>query len=65
MDALGNPLNEDVRMDKKVYFYLAAPAIFDLAGTILSKIGLLFTTVSVFQMCRGGVIVFGKCMVRK
>lgn len=41
----------------KTYFLLVIPAVFDLLGTALSSIGLLFTTVSVYQLLRCSVII--------
>jgi len=43
--------------DSSVYRILIIPACFDLLGTILSGIGLLYTTVSVFQLVRCTVII--------
>lgn len=40
------------------YFLLAIPAIFDLAATALCMFGLIYINVSVYQMLRGGAIVF-------
>ena len=34
------------------------PAIFDLVGTALAKVGLMYTSVSVYQLIRSSVIVF-------
>ena len=41
----------------KTYFLLVIPSAFDLLGTALSSIGLLFTTVSVYQLLRCSVII--------
>lgn len=49
------PVEEDVAW--KTYFLLVIPSAFDLLGTALSSIGLLFTTVSVYQLLRCSVII--------
>lgn len=41
----------------RVIWWLVIPSIFDLAGTNLAQIGLLYTTVSYFQLLRCTVIV--------
>jgi len=41
-----------------MYLFLAIPAMFDLIATLLCMYGLLFVTVSVYQMLRGAAIVF-------
>jgi drug/metabolite transporter (DMT)-like permease len=41
-----------------MYFLLMIPAIFDLVATCLCMYGLLFVSVSVYQMLRGSAIVF-------
>lgn len=41
----------------RVLWWLAIPSIFDLAGTNLAQIGLVYTTVSYFQLLRCTVIV--------
>jgi len=48
---------ERPKFDPKVLRILIIPASFDLLGTILSGIGLLYTTVSVFQLVRCTVII--------
>jgi len=42
----------------KVYFMVIIPAIFDLIGTALAKVGLMYTSVSVYQLIRSSVIIF-------
>jgi len=41
----------------RTYFLLAIPSSFDLLGTALASIGLLFTTVSIYQLVRCSVII--------
>lgn len=41
-----------------MYFFLAIPAIFDLAATALCMMGLQYLNVSVYQMLRGSGIIF-------
>ena len=41
-----------------MYFLLLAPALFDLIATALCMFGLLYVDVSIYQMLRGGAIVF-------
>jgi drug/metabolite transporter (DMT)-like permease len=41
-----------------MYFVLAAPAMFDLCATALAMYGMLYIGVSIYQMLRGGAIVF-------
>lgn len=43
---------------RSTYFLLVIPAIFDLAATAFAMFGLTYITVSVYQMLRGGAIVF-------
>lgn len=38
--------------------YLALPAIFDIIGTTIMSLGLLFVPASIFQMCRGALVLF-------
>lgn len=40
------------------YYLLAIPSIFDLTATALAMFGLTYITVSIYQMLRGGAIVF-------
>lgn len=47
----------DFQVDWLTYFKLLIPSCFDLLGTALSGIGLLFTTVSVYQLMRCSVII--------
>ncbi|DAZ98480.1 TPA: hypothetical protein N0F65_004917 [Lagenidium giganteum] len=46
------------KVPRKMYFLLALPAAFDLIATFLANIGLLYVTVSVFQLMKCTVIVF-------
>mmetsp|Transcript_29262 Transcript_29262/g.58392 ORF Transcript_29262/g.58392 Transcript_29262/m.58392 type:complete len:474 (+) Transcript_29262:125-1546(+) len=41
-----------------MYFFLAVPAIFDLAATALCMMGLQYLDVSIYQMLRGSGIIF-------
>ncbi|KAJ3445277.1 solute carrier family 35 member f6 [Anaeramoeba flamelloides] len=43
---------------KKVYYITMAPATFDLLGTALMNIGLLWIPASIWQMLRGSMVVF-------
>lgn len=43
---------------RSTYFLLAIPSVFDLMATALAMFGLTYITVSVYQMLRGGAIVF-------
>ncbi|KAF0685703.1 Aste57867_22450 [Aphanomyces stellatus] len=46
------------RIPIRTYFILALPAAFDLIGTYLANLGLLYVTVSVFQLMKCTVIIF-------
>ncbi|KDO34368.1 hypothetical protein SPRG_01504 [Saprolegnia parasitica CBS 223.65] len=46
------------RVPIKTYFVLALPAAFDLIATYLANLGLLYVTVSVFQLMKCTVIIF-------
>ena len=46
------------RIPLKKYFQLALPALFDLTGTALCMVGLLYVSVSIYQLMRCMVIVF-------
>ncbi|RHY21246.1 hypothetical protein DYB25_006149 [Aphanomyces astaci] len=46
------------RIPIRTYFVLALPAAFDLLGTYLANLGLLYVTVSVFQLMKCTVIIF-------
>lgn len=46
------------KVKPKMWFILAAPACTDMLGTMLMMIGLLYTTVSVYQLVRCLVIVY-------
>lgn len=41
-----------------MYFFLAVPAVFDLAATALCMMGLQYLDVSIYQMLRGSAIIF-------
>lgn len=43
----------------KAFLYIGIPAMFDLVGSGLMFIGLLFLSASIWQMLRGSMIVFG------
>jgi len=46
-------LEDDPSIPVHMFFYLAIPAVFDLIATILCMYGLLFITVSTYQILRG------------
>lgn len=46
------------RVERKMWFILAAPACTDMLGTMFCMIGLVYVTVSVYQLLRCFVIVF-------
>ncbi|TDH71869.1 hypothetical protein CCR75_001070 [Bremia lactucae] len=46
------------RIPRRMYFLLAIPAAFDLVATFVANLGLLYVTVSVFQLMKCTVIVF-------
>ncbi|GMF26234.1 unnamed protein product [Phytophthora lilii] len=46
------------RISRETYFLLALPAAFDLTATFVANLGLLYITVSVFQLMKCTVIVF-------
>ncbi|KAL0230988.1 hypothetical protein GEMRC1_010393 [Eukaryota sp. GEM-RC1] len=46
------------------YLVVGAPALFDLAATILMNIGLLFIAPSIWQMLRGSMTVFSALMTK-
>lgn len=48
----------DKPVPAKTYFILAMPAVFDLCATALCMFGLEYIDVSIYQMLRGGAIVF-------
>mmetsp|Transcript_13678 Transcript_13678/g.43191 ORF Transcript_13678/g.43191 Transcript_13678/m.43191 type:complete len:427 (-) Transcript_13678:175-1455(-) len=56
--AIGEPSEEPASVPTSAYFLLAIPSLFDLAATALAMFGLTYITVSVYQMLRGGAIVF-------
>ena len=47
-----------VRTPLKMYLILAAPAAFDLIATFLANVGLLYVTVSIFQLVKSTIIIF-------
>lgn len=49
---------DDQDVPWRTFFLLVIPSCFDLFGTALSGVGLLFTTVSVYQLVRCSVIIF-------
>jgi len=54
-------VNDTVNKNKTpvwMYFFLAIPAIFDLAATALCMMGLRYLDVSIYQLLRGSGIVF-------
>ncbi|TMW55632.1 hypothetical protein Poli38472_010514 [Pythium oligandrum] len=53
-----NGLKYHYRIPRKMYFLLALPAAFDLLATFLANLGLLYVTVSVFQLMKCTVIIF-------
>jgi drug/metabolite transporter (DMT)-like permease len=46
------------RIPIRTYFILALPAAFDLIATYLANLGLMFVTVSIFQLMKCTVIIF-------
>ncbi|CAI5707494.1 unnamed protein product [Peronospora effusa] len=53
-----NGIKYHYRIPRKIYFLLAFPAAFDLVATFVANLGLLYVTVSVFQLMKCTVIVF-------
>ncbi|OQR86245.1 Drug/Metabolite Transporter (DMT) Superfamily [Achlya hypogyna] len=53
-----NGFKRPQRVPIKTYFILALPAAFDLIATYLANLGLLYVTVSVFQLMKCTVIIF-------
>ncbi|KAE9044551.1 hypothetical protein PR003_g1957 [Phytophthora rubi] len=53
-----NGMKYRYRIPRKMYFLLALPAAFDLLATFVANLGLLYITVSVFQLMKCTVIVF-------
>ncbi|KAG7395071.1 hypothetical protein PHYBOEH_004268 [Phytophthora boehmeriae] len=53
-----NGMKYRYRIPRKMYFLLALPAAFDLLGTFVANLGLLYVTVSVFQLMKCTVIIF-------
>ncbi|CAD7922278.1 unnamed protein product [Amoebophrya sp. A25] len=43
---------------REIFFYLLLPSMCDLLGTSLQQMGLCVTTVSVFQMLKGSILLF-------
>ncbi len=50
--------DEPVGITVRLFFLLLVPAFFDLMGTALAKVGLMYCSVSVYQLVRCTVIVF-------
>ena len=53
-----HPRNKYPKIKKKMWFILAAPACTDMLGTMSMMIGLLYVSVSVYQLVRCLVIVY-------
>ncbi|GAB9464568.1 Drug transporter [Globisporangium polare] len=53
-----NGMKYRYKIPRKMYFLLALPAAFDLLATFLANLGLLYVTVSVFQLMKCTVIIF-------
>ncbi|KAG3094433.1 hypothetical protein PI125_g16574 [Phytophthora idaei] len=53
-----NGMKYHYRIPRKMYFLLALPAAFDLMATFVANLGLLYVTVSVFQLMKCTVIIF-------
>ncbi|KAG7381316.1 hypothetical protein PHYPSEUDO_006202 [Phytophthora pseudosyringae] len=53
-----NGMKYRYRIPRKMYFLLAFPAAFDLMATFVANLGLLYVTVSVFQLMKCTVIIF-------
>eukprot|EP00752_Nemacystus_decipiens_P007702 g6885.t1 len=51
------PADRPPKVPSRVLWWLVVPSVFDLAGTSMAQIGLLFTTVSYYQLLRCTVIV--------
>ena len=49
---------EDPGLSTRLFFLLLVPAVFDLLGTALAKVGLMYCDVSTYQLVRCTVIVF-------
>lgn len=48
---------EHIAVPMRTYFILMIPAMFDLVGTALAKVGLMYCTVSVYQLVRCTVMI--------
>lgn len=57
LQQLKAPADRPPKVPTRILWWLIVPSIFDLAGTNLAQIGLLFTTVSYYQLLRCTVIV--------
>lgn len=59
-DAIDDPgtSSSDKEIPLWMYFFLAIPAVFDLAATALCMMGLQYLDVSIYQMLRGSGIIF-------
>ena len=54
----GEETTKPKEMDLSIYLALLIPSLFDLAATALAMFGLMHVDVSIYQMLRGGSIVF-------
>lgn len=54
----GEETDKPKEMDLSIYLALLIPSLFDLAATALAMFGLMHVNVSIYQMLRGGSIVF-------
>jgi len=54
----GKEVKPPVPIEKWMYFLLIIPSLFDLVATALCMFGLRYVNVSIYQMLRGGAIVF-------
>lgn len=52
------PKDRNVDFPLWVYLLFIVPSIFDLIGTAFAKVGLLYVTVSVFQLLRATMLIF-------
>eukprot|EP00744_Colponema_vietnamica_P008216 GILI01011743.1.p1 GENE.GILI01011743.1~~GILI01011743.1.p1 ORF type:complete len:445 (+),score=121.81 GILI01011743.1:111-1445(+) len=49
---------EEPEVTLRTYIAMLGPSLFDLIASTLAQIGLLFTTVSVYQMLKGALLIF-------
>jgi len=54
----GKTVTRPAATPTKVYFMVIIPAVFDLIATALAKVGLMYTSTSVYQLVRSSVIIF-------